>query len=158
MANEFTTIMKNHSNENLLEVLKNRDKFQDEAKSAAVLESVLRGLITDENDLNEKYPLYVQPKEIKEEVSDIEFKEFEDKTLKIFILIVVSLGLIFFNRLPLKDENVFAYWMPVALSIITVYCYNSYSRLLAKIVIWFAAILLVITSIGLVTTIFYHIT
>lgn len=46
ITNEFTKIMENHSNEKLLEVLETRNKFQENAKIAAIAEALKRVIDT----------------------------------------------------------------------------------------------------------------
>lgn len=48
---EFSKIMKNHSDEELIKILKMRNLYQKEAAAEAVREAILRGLINSEQDL-----------------------------------------------------------------------------------------------------------
>lgn len=53
----FTEVMSNHSDEKLIEILSNRNKYQDIAVDAAINESIDRKIIIDINDLEAKYPM-----------------------------------------------------------------------------------------------------
>ena len=53
----FTEVMSNHSDEKLIEILSNRNKYQDIAVDAAIKESIDRKIIIDINDLEAKYPM-----------------------------------------------------------------------------------------------------
>jgi hypothetical protein len=53
----FKEVMSNNSNEKLIEILSNRNKYQNIAVDAAIKESIERKIIIDINDLEAKYPL-----------------------------------------------------------------------------------------------------
>lgn len=53
----FTEVMSNHSDEKLVEILSNRNKYQNIAVDAAIKESIDRKIIIDINDLEAKYPI-----------------------------------------------------------------------------------------------------
>jgi hypothetical protein len=53
----FKEVMSNNSDEKLIDILKNRDKYQPIAVDAAVNESINRKIIIDSNDLEVKYPI-----------------------------------------------------------------------------------------------------
>ncbi|MBP6039954.1 MAG: hypothetical protein KA523_07135 [Flavobacterium sp.] len=151
--NEFTKIMKNHSNDKLLEVLETRNKFQENAKIAAITEAIKRGLILDENDLNEKFPINVESKSLEEKLVEEGFLEFKKKTSNIFLIIVFSFCWIFFTQITISDKNLIVYWKPVMLSIMTIFCYKNYSKLFANVIVWASAVLLVSTVLSVIFSI-----
>ncbi|KAB1157952.1 hypothetical protein [Flavobacterium luteum] len=53
----FKDVMSNNSDEKLIEILSNRNKYQDIAVDAAIKESIDRKIIIDINDLEVKYPM-----------------------------------------------------------------------------------------------------
>ena len=53
----FKEVMSNNSDEKLIDILKNRNKYQPIAVDAAVNESINRKIIIDSNDLEVKYPM-----------------------------------------------------------------------------------------------------
>ena len=53
----FTEVMSNNSDEKLIEILSNRNKYQNIAVDAAIKESIDRKIIIDINDLETKYPM-----------------------------------------------------------------------------------------------------
>jgi hypothetical protein len=53
----FKKVMSNNSNEKLIEILSNRNKYQNIAVDAAIKESIDRKIIIDINDLEIKYPI-----------------------------------------------------------------------------------------------------
>lgn len=53
----FKEVMSNNSDEKLIDILKNRNKYQPIAVDAAVNESINRKIINDSNDLEVKYPM-----------------------------------------------------------------------------------------------------
>lgn len=52
----FQQIMTNHSDEKLIEILRNKDKYQEVAVNAAMVEALNRKIIESEADLETKYP------------------------------------------------------------------------------------------------------
>lgn len=153
IMNEFTKIMENHSNDKLLEVLETRNKFQEKAENAAIFEALKRGLIIDENDLNEKFPINVETSNLAEKLVEEGFLEFKKKTSSIFLIIVFSLCWIFFTQLTQYDKSIIAYGKPILLSIMTIFCYMNYSKLFANVIIWASAILLVSTVLSVIFSI-----
>lgn len=153
MTNEFTEIMENHSNEKLLDVLKTRNKFQEKAKNAAIFEALKRGLIIDENDLSEKFPINVETNNLDEKLVEEGFLEFKKKTSSIFLIIVFSFCWIFFTQLSSYDKSIIAYWKPILLSIMTIFCYKNYSKLFANVIVWASAVLLVSTVLSVIFSI-----
>lgn len=53
----FKEVMSNNSNEKLIEILSNRNKYQNIAVDAAIKESIERKIIIDIHDLEIKYPM-----------------------------------------------------------------------------------------------------
>lgn len=53
----FKEVMSNNSDEKLIDILKNRNKYQPIAVDAAINESINRKIIIDSNDLEVKYPM-----------------------------------------------------------------------------------------------------
>ena len=53
----FKEVMSNNSDEKLIDILKNRNKYQPIAVDAAVNESINRKIIIDSNDLEVKYTM-----------------------------------------------------------------------------------------------------
>lgn len=152
-TNEFTKIMEEHSNDKLLEVLKTRNKFQENATNAAISEAQKRGLILDENDLKEKFPINIESNNLQEKLVEEGFLEFKKKTSSIFLIIVFSFCWIFYTQLTLNGGSLIAYSKPILLSIMTIMCYNNYSKLFANIIIWASAILLVSTVLSVIFSI-----
>lgn len=59
MENHFSKLMAEHSDEKLIDILKNRNLYQPIAIDASINESINRKLIIDINDLEAKYPCLV---------------------------------------------------------------------------------------------------
>jgi hypothetical protein len=59
--NKFKDVMLEHSDNKLIEVLKNRKDYQFDATEAAIKEALKRRLILDMADLETKYPLAGEP-------------------------------------------------------------------------------------------------
>ena len=53
----YKEIMSNHSDKKLIEILSNRDKYQDIAIEAATDEAIKRKIIENKTDLETKYPI-----------------------------------------------------------------------------------------------------
>ena len=81
----FKEVMSNNSDEKLIDILKNRNKYQPIAVDAAVNESINRKIIIDSNDLEVKYPMSsiisVQNEIIEQEYISAKKKQAENDML-----------------------------------------------------------------------------
>lgn len=156
--NEFTKIMENHSNEKLLEVLETRNKFQENAKIAAVAEALKRGLILDENELIEKFPINVESNNLKGKLVEEGFLEFKKKIEKILLVLIFNFIWVFIVvQINNKELSIFDFWYPLAFAISIYACYINYSKLFANILIWVTAFTLVMTVLSIVYTLYLYI-
>ena len=154
-TNEFTKIMEEHSNDKLLEVLKTRNKFQENAKIAAIAEALKRGLILDENDLDVKFPINNESINLKEKLAEEGFIEFKNKLSKInFILILNIIWFVGVDIITKNDFIISDFWFQITFVLLTCLCYQYYSKLFANIIIWIAAILFIRTAFSIIITIF----
>ncbi len=154
-VNEFTKIMENLSNNKLLEVLKARNTFQENAKIAAISESIKRNLIIDENDLNEKYPIIVDEDNLDEKLNEQGFLKFKAKIQNILLVLIFNFIWVFIvvkikNRG--RELSILDFWYPILFAISIYACYKNYSNLFAKILIWVTAFTLIMTVLSIILT------
>jgi len=64
---EFKEVMANHSDEKLVEILSNRDKYKGLAVEAAINEAIKRKIIENKTDLETKYLINVSNQNTNEE-------------------------------------------------------------------------------------------
>jgi len=159
ITNEFTKIMENHSNEKLLEILESRNKFQENAKIAAVSEALKRRLILDDNDLNEKFPINKEPNNLNKKLVENGFLEFKKKIQNMLLVLIFNFIWVFIVvqinvNVNHKEASIFDFWYPISFALLIYICYKNYSKLFANIIIWLTAITLVFTSISVIYTLF----
>lgn len=156
ITNEFTKIMENHSNDKLLDVLKTRNKFKEEAKNAAISEALIRGLIISENDLNEKFPINVETNNLERKLVEEGFLEFKKKIENILLVLIFNIIWIFIVvQINNKKFSIFDFWYPIAFAFFIFACYKNYSKLFANILIWVTAFTFVMTVLSIVYTLYY---
>jgi hypothetical protein len=161
IMNEFTKIMENHSNDKLVEVLKSRNTYQENAKIAAITESIKRNLIIDENDLNEKFPINIETNNLNEKLVEEGSLEFKKKIKNIILVLVFNFIWIFIvvqinSNVNHKELSIFDFWYPITFASIIFICYRNYSKLFANIVIWITALTLLTTFLSVIYTLYFY--
>ena len=130
----FETIMKEHSDEKLIDVLKKRDGYQEEAIDSAIKEAIKRKLIIDSNELDVKFPIKDEKKEkIKKELGLFGKKIDFQKNKNFLYLIGIGTGLfgiLFLGAVPI---------VPIIYIGLVYYCSKYYKHNLANVIIWIAS-------------------
>lgn len=151
--NEFTKMKESHSNEILLET---GNKFQDNAKIAAVTKALKNELIIDKNDLKQINQINVESNNLKEKIVDDGLLEFNKKFRIILLVLIFNFIWVFIVvQINYKELSNFDLWYPVAFSISMYACFKNYNKVFAKILIWLTAFTLVKTVLSIIFTLYY---
>ena len=150
-SNHFTIIMSEHSDIKLIDVLKNRKDYEQEAVQAAVLEAIKRNIIIDKNDLDLKYPIIIET----ENKLDIEFgheskkADFRKNSIYLYLIgAACGFSIIFsFGSIP---------YIPIIYLVSVFICSIKYSNIFANILIWVSAFQ-ILAIIGFLFKIIVHI-
>ena len=130
----FEKIMTEHSDERLIDVLKNRNEYQEKAVEAAIKEAIKRNLILDSDELDSKFPISDKEQEkIKKELSLFGKKIDFQKSTTVLYMIGIGAGLsigILLRSVPI---------IPIVYLGLVFYCSKYYNNTLAKVIIWIAA-------------------
>ena len=130
----FEKIMTEHSDERLIDVLKNRNEYQEKAVEAAIKEAIKRNLILDSNELDSKFPISDKEQEkIKKELSLFGKKIDFQKSTTVLYMIGIGTGLsigILLRSVPI---------IPIVYLGLVFYCSKYYNNTLANVIIWIAA-------------------
>ena len=106
-TNNFEIIMDGHSDKMLIDILKNRNDYQQEASACAIQESINRKIIDDWDDLQIKYPVFQEMKHVESE-NEINFRKEKAKKDMFYgalwctagiIVIKLDLGFVFWHAL-----------------------------------------------------------
>lgn len=148
-TNSFETIMSEHNDERLIDVLKNRNNYQENAIQAAINEGIKRNIIKDINDLEKKYPIITPiPDFVQKEIRFFNKKiDFRKNTHVLYLIGVGSIVSIVFLLKSIP-------YLPIIYLLLVFYCSKNYNHTLAIIIIWLSAfqivaILLFIVSLFL---------
>jgi hypothetical protein len=107
MENTFTKSMTENSDEKLIEILSNRNKYQNIALDAAINEAIKRKIIENKSDLETKYPTNVF-NENRNEDNDLAIKREKAKNDMIYgaiwciggiLLTIADIGFIFWGAI-----------------------------------------------------------
>ena len=148
-TNSFETIMSEHNDERLIDVLKNRNNYQENAIQAAINEGIKRNIIKDINDLEKKYPIITPiPDFVQKKIRF--FNEKIDFRKNTHVLYLIGVGSIVSIVFLLKSIP----YLPIIYLLLVFYCSKNYNHTLAIIIIWLSAfqivaILLFIVSLFL---------
>ena len=148
-TNSFETIMSEHNDERLIDVLKNRNNYQENAIQAAINEGIKRNIIKDINDLEKKYPIITPiPDFVQKKIRFFNKKiDFRKNTHVLYLIGVGSIVSIVFLLKSIP-------YLPIIYLLLVFYCSKNYNHTLAIIIIWLSAfqivaILLFIVSLFL---------
>ena len=135
MSNEnFEKVMSEHSDEKLMDVLRNRKDYQEDAVEVAIKEAINRNIISDLNDLENKYPIYdKEPEKITKELRFLGQRIDFQKSSKVLYMIGIGSGLsiaLFLFTIPI---------VPIIFLGMVYYCSKYYNHTLANVIIWIAA-------------------
>ena len=133
-TNSFETIMTEHNDERLIDVLKNRSKYQENAMQAAINEGIKRNIIKDIDDLEKKYPIITPiPDIIQKEIRFFNKKiDFKKNTHVLYLIGVGSIVSIVFLLKSIP-------YLPIIYLLLVFYCSKNYNHTLANIIIWLSA-------------------
>ena len=132
MSNEnVEKVMSEYSDEKLMDLLRNRNDYQENAVEVAIKEAINRNIISDLNDLENKYPIY--NKEHEKFTKELRFLrqriDFQEST-KVLYLIEIGFGLsyaIYSSSIPIG---------PIIYLGMIYYCSKYYNHTLANVIIW----------------------
>lgn len=133
-TNSFETIMSEHNDERLIDVLKNRNNYQENAIQAAINEGIKRNIIKDIDDLEKKYPINTPiPDFVQKEISFFNKKiDFRKNTHVLYLIGVGSIVSIVFLLKSIP-------YLPIIYLFLVFYCSKKYNHTLANIIIWLSA-------------------
>lgn len=138
----FEKLMSEHTDEKLIDVLKNRKEYQEAAVEAAIKVAIHRNLINDYNEIEDKFPT----SENKSEKSLKELRIFGKKIdfqkgVNVLYLIGVGTSLVvgfYLHTIPI---------VPLIYIGLVFYCSKYYNNTLANIIIWVAAFQIVAVAL-----------
>jgi hypothetical protein len=149
MNSEIENRIIEYSDEHLIKVLKERNKYTNEAKEVIIKESLQRGIITSIDELDIKYPLMSSNKSDKPNKSTKKtIIDFKENVIVLYLIGLTTWAIIYFSL-----DSVFPV-VPIIYIVLITYCYLKYDRLLANIILWIAAFQIVAITIFILSTIF----
>ena len=133
-SNTFESIMSEHNDERLIDVLKNRNNYQENTVQAAINEGIKRNIIKDIEDLEKKYPIITPiPDFVQKDIRFFNKKiDFRKTTHVLYLIGVGSIVSIVFLLKSIP-------YLPIIYLLLVFYCSKNYNHTLANVIIWFAA-------------------